>query len=56
MVQDGARKSALLENNNNLMSHYHSETHTLYQVFQRGLKVSGKHTNTHTVPGVPEGH
>lgn len=47
MVQDGARKSALLEDNNNLMSHYHSETHTLYQVFQRGLKVSGEHTHTH---------
>lgn len=48
MVQDGARKSALLEDNNNLMSHYHSETLTLYQVFQRGLKVSGEHTHTHT--------
>ncbi|XP_075896542.1 long-chain-fatty-acid--CoA ligase 5 [Nelusetta ayraudi] len=40
-IKDGARKSALLEDNNNLMSHYHSETNTLYQVFQRGLKVSG---------------
>lgn len=40
-IKDGARKSALLEDNNNLMSHYHSETLTLYQVFQRGLKISG---------------
>lgn len=39
--QDGARKSALLEDNNNLMSNYYSEARTLYEVFQRGLKVSG---------------
>lgn len=39
--QDGARKSALLEDNNNLMSHYFDDARTLYEVFQRGLKVSG---------------
>lgn len=40
-LQDGARKTALLENNNNLVSHYYNEAKTLYEVFQRGLKVSG---------------
>lgn len=39
--QDGARKTALLENNNNLISYYHNDAKTLYEVFQRGLKVSG---------------
>lgn len=39
-LQDGARKTALLENNN-LVSHYYNEAKTLYEVFQRGLKVSG---------------
>ncbi|KAF7203979.1 long-chain-fatty-acid--CoA ligase 5 [Nothobranchius furzeri] len=40
-VKDGARKSAILENNNNLMSYYHDDAKTLYEVFQRGLNVSG---------------
>lgn len=41
MLQDGARKTALLEDNNNLMSYYYSDAKTLYEIFQRGLKVSG---------------
>ncbi|XP_017294320.1 long-chain-fatty-acid--CoA ligase 5 [Kryptolebias marmoratus] len=40
-VKDGARKTALLEDNNNLTSFYHNDAKTLYEVFQRGLKVSG---------------
>lgn len=40
-LQDGARKAALLENNNNLVSHYHDDAKTMYEVFQRGVKVSG---------------
>uniref|UniRef100_A0A8C4NNT9 Long-chain-fatty-acid--CoA ligase n=1 Tax=Dicentrarchus labrax TaxID=13489 RepID=A0A8C4NNT9_DICLA len=40
-IKDGARKTALLEDNNNLMSYYYNEAKTLYEVFQRGLKVSG---------------
>lgn len=40
-LQDGARKAALLENNN-LVSHYYSGAKTMYEVFQRGQKVSGK--------------
>lgn len=47
-MQDGARKSALLEDNNNLLSHYHDQTYTLYEVFQRGLKVSGDLLHTRT--------
>uniref|UniRef100_A0A7N6BJM6 Long-chain-fatty-acid--CoA ligase n=1 Tax=Anabas testudineus TaxID=64144 RepID=A0A7N6BJM6_ANATE len=40
-IKDGARKTALLEDNNNLMSYYHEDARTIYEVFQRGLKVSG---------------
>lgn len=40
LLQDGARKAALLENNN-LVSHYYDQAKTMYEVFQRGLKVSG---------------
>ncbi|KAK5851164.1 hypothetical protein PBY51_001980 [Eleginops maclovinus] len=40
-IKDGARKTTLLEDNNNLMSYYHEDAKTLYEVFQRGLKVSG---------------
>uniref|UniRef100_A0AAX7UJ16 Long-chain-fatty-acid--CoA ligase n=1 Tax=Astatotilapia calliptera TaxID=8154 RepID=A0AAX7UJ16_ASTCA len=40
-IKDGARKSALLEDNNNLISYYCKDAKTLYEVFQRGLKVSG---------------
>uniref|UniRef100_A0A669DC07 Long-chain-fatty-acid--CoA ligase n=1 Tax=Oreochromis niloticus TaxID=8128 RepID=A0A669DC07_ORENI len=40
-IKDGARKSALLEDNNNLISYYYKDAKTLYEVFQRGLKVSG---------------
>lgn len=31
----------LLEDNNNLISYYHEDAKTLYEVFQKGLKVSG---------------
>ncbi|XP_029934351.1 long-chain-fatty-acid--CoA ligase 5 [Myripristis murdjan] len=40
-IQGGARKSALLEDNNNLMSNYYEDAKTIYEVFQRGLRVSG---------------
>ncbi|MED6261427.1 Long-chain-fatty-acid--CoA ligase 5 [Ataeniobius toweri] len=40
-VKDGARKTALLEDNNNLMSYLYNDAKTLYEVFQRGLRVSG---------------
>ncbi|XP_032429872.1 long-chain-fatty-acid--CoA ligase 5 [Xiphophorus hellerii] len=40
-VKDGARKTALLEDNNNLMSYRYNDAKTLYEVFQRGLRVSG---------------
>ncbi|TNN84805.1 Long-chain-fatty-acid--CoA ligase 5 [Liparis tanakae] len=40
-IKDGARKTALLEDNNNLVSYYHADATTLYEVFQRGLRVSG---------------
>uniref|UniRef100_A0AAX7U1M3 Arachidonate--CoA ligase n=1 Tax=Astatotilapia calliptera TaxID=8154 RepID=A0AAX7U1M3_ASTCA len=43
-IKDGARKSALLEDNNNLISYYCKDAKTLYEVFQRGLKVSGNIT------------
>lgn len=41
-IQDGARKSALQEDDN-LMSYFHDDARTLYEVFQRGLQVSGHH-------------
>ncbi|XP_072312401.1 long-chain-fatty-acid--CoA ligase 5 [Eucyclogobius newberryi] len=40
-VKDGARKSAMLEDNNNLLSFYDDDGKTFYEVFQRGLRVSG---------------
>ncbi|XP_028423758.1 long-chain-fatty-acid--CoA ligase 5 [Perca flavescens] len=40
-IKDGARKTALLEDNNNLMSYCYDDAKTIYEVFQRGLKVSG---------------
>uniref|UniRef100_A0A4W6CHX9 Long-chain-fatty-acid--CoA ligase n=1 Tax=Lates calcarifer TaxID=8187 RepID=A0A4W6CHX9_LATCA len=40
-IKDGARKTALLEGNNNLISYCYEEAKTIYEVFQRGLKVSG---------------
>uniref|UniRef100_UPI0037E78FC2 long-chain-fatty-acid--CoA ligase 5 isoform X1 n=1 Tax=Semicossyphus pulcher TaxID=241346 RepID=UPI0037E78FC2 len=40
-IKDGARKTALLEDNNNLTAYYYEDAKTLYEVFQRGLKVSG---------------
>ncbi|KAM4623404.1 long-chain-fatty-acid--CoA ligase 5 [Polymixia lowei] len=40
-IKDGARKSALLEDNNNLMSYYYDDAKTIYDVFQRGMRVSG---------------
>ena len=41
LLQDGARKAALLEENNNLMSYFFNDAKTLYEVFQRGLRISG---------------
>ncbi|XP_008312348.1 long-chain-fatty-acid--CoA ligase 5 [Cynoglossus semilaevis] len=40
-IKDGARKTALLEDNNNLVAYCNDDAKTLYEVFQRGLKVSG---------------
>ncbi|XP_076615874.1 long-chain-fatty-acid--CoA ligase 5 isoform X2 [Chaetodon auriga] len=40
-IKDGARRTPLLEDNNNLVSYCCSEVKTLYEVFQKGLKVSG---------------
>ncbi|XP_072229189.1 long-chain-fatty-acid--CoA ligase 5 isoform X2 [Leuresthes tenuis] len=40
-IKDGARKAALLEENNNLVSYFFNDAKTLYEVFQRGLRVSG---------------
>ncbi|KAJ3607519.1 hypothetical protein NHX12_024570 [Muraenolepis orangiensis] len=40
-IEGGARKSALLESNNNLVSYYYEDGKTMYEVFQRGLRVSG---------------
>ncbi|KAM6898456.1 long-chain-fatty-acid--CoA ligase 5 isoform 1-T2 [Lycodopsis pacificus] len=40
-IKDGARKTALLEDNNNLMSYYYDDATTIYEVFRRGLRVSG---------------
>ncbi|XP_068161272.1 long-chain-fatty-acid--CoA ligase 5 [Antennarius striatus] len=40
-IKDGARKTALLEDNNNLLSFCYDDAKTMYEVFQRGLKVSG---------------
>ncbi|CAL8305441.1 unnamed protein product [Boreogadus saida] len=39
-IEGGARKSALLEDNNDLMSYYYEDGRTMYQLFQRGMKVS----------------
>lgn len=39
-IRDGARKNAMIEDDN-LMSYYHDDARTLYEVFQRGLQVSG---------------
>ncbi|XP_078799589.1 long-chain-fatty-acid--CoA ligase 1-like isoform X2 [Oryzias latipes] len=35
-----ARRSVLNDNNDDYMTHYYSDARTLYEVFQRGLKVS----------------
>ncbi|XP_039991157.1 long-chain-fatty-acid--CoA ligase 5 [Xiphias gladius] len=40
-IKDGARKTALLEGNNNLMSYCYDDAKTIYEVFKRGLRVSG---------------
>ncbi|GLD60081.1 long-chain-fatty-acid--CoA ligase 5 [Lates japonicus] len=40
-IKDGARKTALLEGNNNLISYCYEDAKTIYEVFQRGLRVSG---------------
>uniref|UniRef100_A0A8C8E3A3 Long-chain-fatty-acid--CoA ligase n=1 Tax=Oryzias sinensis TaxID=183150 RepID=A0A8C8E3A3_9TELE len=54
LLQDGARKTALLEDNNNLTSYYYSDARTLYEIFQRGLKVSGNGPCLgHRKPGRP---
>uniref|UniRef100_A0A3P9IPM6 Long-chain-fatty-acid--CoA ligase n=1 Tax=Oryzias latipes TaxID=8090 RepID=A0A3P9IPM6_ORYLA len=53
-IKDGARKTALLEDNNNLTSYYYSDARTLYEIFQRGLKVSGNGPCLgHRKPGRP---
>ncbi|XP_006630837.3 long-chain-fatty-acid--CoA ligase 5 [Lepisosteus oculatus] len=39
-IKDGARRSALLKDDK-LMSYYYEDARTLYEVFQRGLHVSG---------------
>ncbi|XP_053269241.1 long-chain-fatty-acid--CoA ligase 5 [Pleuronectes platessa] len=40
-IKDGARKTALLEGSDNLISCCDEDARTLYEVFQRGLRVSG---------------
>uniref|UniRef100_A0A3Q1F3Q7 Long-chain-fatty-acid--CoA ligase n=1 Tax=Acanthochromis polyacanthus TaxID=80966 RepID=A0A3Q1F3Q7_9TELE len=40
-IKDGARKAALMEDNNNLMSYFYEDAKTLYEVFKRGQRVSG---------------
>ncbi|KAM9715799.1 long-chain-fatty-acid--CoA ligase 5 isoform 1-T4 [Menidia menidia] len=40
-IKDGARKAALLEDNNNLTTCLFPDARTLYDVFQRGLRISG---------------
>uniref|UniRef100_A0A3P9JXU4 Long-chain-fatty-acid--CoA ligase n=1 Tax=Oryzias latipes TaxID=8090 RepID=A0A3P9JXU4_ORYLA len=53
-IKDGARKTALLEDNNNLTSYYYSDARTLYEIFQRGLNVSGNGPCLgHRKPGRP---
>ncbi|XP_041828912.1 long-chain-fatty-acid--CoA ligase 5 [Melanotaenia boesemani] len=53
-IKGGARKVALLEDNNNLTSFFYSDAKTLYEVFQKGLKVSGNGPCLgHRKPGKP---
>jgi len=40
-LQNGARKAALLKDDN-LISFLYEDAKTVYEVFQRGLRVSGK--------------
>lgn len=40
-MQGGARRSALLKDDT-LMSYYYEDAKTLYEVFMRGVRVSGK--------------
>nr|XP_061787619.1 long-chain-fatty-acid--CoA ligase 5-like [Nerophis lumbriciformis]XP_061787620.1 long-chain-fatty-acid--CoA ligase 5-like [Nerophis lumbriciformis] len=40
-IKDGARKIALLKDNNNLLAYYYGDAKTIYEVFQRGMRVSG---------------
>ncbi|XP_061565359.1 long-chain-fatty-acid--CoA ligase 5 [Cololabis saira] len=40
-IKGGARKNALMEDNDNLTSYFYDDAKTLYEVFQLGLKVSG---------------
>uniref|UniRef100_A0AAQ6A8N0 Arachidonate--CoA ligase n=1 Tax=Amphiprion ocellaris TaxID=80972 RepID=A0AAQ6A8N0_AMPOC len=40
-IKGGARKAALMEDNNNLMSYFYEDAKTLYEVFKRGQRVSG---------------
>lgn len=52
-TQGGARKSALMQNDN-LMSYYYEDARTLYEVFQRGLHASGNGPCLgHRKPGQP---
>ncbi|AWP18012.1 Long-chain-fatty-acid--CoA ligase 5 isoform 2 [Scophthalmus maximus] len=53
-VKNGARKTALLKGNNNLIRYCYDDATTLYEVFQRGLKVSGNGPCLgHRKPGRP---
>ncbi|XP_008289726.1 long-chain-fatty-acid--CoA ligase 5 isoform X1 [Stegastes partitus] len=53
-IKDGARKTALMQDNNNLISYAYEEAKTLYEVFQRGVRVSGNGPCLgHRKPGKP---
>uniref|UniRef100_A0A673ZUY4 Arachidonate--CoA ligase n=1 Tax=Salmo trutta TaxID=8032 RepID=A0A673ZUY4_SALTR len=46
--EDGVRRSMLGDSPNNLLTHYHEDAKTMYEVFQRGLHIAGVYTHTHT--------
>uniref|UniRef100_A0A4W5K1V4 Long-chain-fatty-acid--CoA ligase n=1 Tax=Hucho hucho TaxID=62062 RepID=A0A4W5K1V4_9TELE len=39
---DGVRRSMLGDSPNNLLTHYHEDAKTMYEVFQRGLHIAGE--------------
>uniref|UniRef100_A0A8C8HRE9 Arachidonate--CoA ligase n=1 Tax=Oncorhynchus tshawytscha TaxID=74940 RepID=A0A8C8HRE9_ONCTS len=39
--EDGVRRSMLGDSPNNLLTHYHEDAKTMYEVFQRGLHIAG---------------